>query len=165
MKKLLYGDVLPLNNTYSSVILMFSSDNISNGMSAKVSAVSDLPSKSNLSSTMEHFVPSCFTKIHYQTENTTPMVYYYIQSPACCHESRNESGVNKIDKCKIPLTKQNICRILSVTLVEFWQASLVFSLENLYVHNYFVRLQNIIELSLRKESMVYNYFFDKCNMP
>ena len=40
--------------------------------------------------------------------------------------------------------------------VEFLQTSLIFCLENLYVHNYFVRLQNILELSLRNESVVNN---------
>ena len=57
LKKLLYGEVLPLNNTYSSVILVASSE------ASMVCQPGFLRCKSlstnNLSLTMEHILPSC----------------------------------------------------------------------------------------------------------
>ena len=55
-----------------------------------------------------------------------------------------------------PFKKQNIFIIFSVIGLSFDKQALFFLLDNLYVHNYFVRLQNILELSLRNDSVVNN---------
>ena len=55
------------------------------------------------------------------------------------------------------LKTHNICRIFSGTLVEvgFWQVNRVFSSKDLYVHNYFIRLQNILCIFVCMQNILY----------